>query len=314
MNQTLLLAAYPARFRRRHGTELMTTLMEMGTPSRADLWHVVLDGLRERFRLPAARPVAVLAAVLALVIGGAVGAAAGSFAGTFGYAALPDARTLAGQAMPAVGPSAMLNDGDTYLTVADTLPPGAVPADVAERTRRRLAAAGWTTGPVTAGHFRAATGGVELSVHAYDAPTSMLQIAGWPARPASYGWLALGGALLGMLAGWLLAAYAAHRITAGRRRTAATVLGLTGLIALLAPSAMFTWSLAYYLTVVDPVGMGGLVTGFGPSLDLVRAVGLQGYLAVNQTYYQLTVLGLAAIAVALILARPRAAAPALRSA
>jgi hypothetical protein len=117
-----------------------------------------------------------------------------------------------------------------------------------------------------------------------------------------------------MLAGWLLAASIAHRIAAGRRRLAGTVLGLTGLVALLAPSVMFTWSLIYYLTAVDPLGTGGLVTGFGPSPDLVRAIGLQGYFAVNQSYYQLTFLGLAAIAVAVIVARPKPAAAALRSA
>jgi hypothetical protein len=58
----MVLAAFPARIRRRHGSELITTLAEMtdGRPSRTDRLRLVADGLRERFRLPARRPLNVL--------------------------------------------------------------------------------------------------------------------------------------------------------------------------------------------------------------------------------------------------------------
>jgi hypothetical protein len=55
-----LLSAYPARLRRKHGPELIATMVEMagpdGRPTRADRLRLMLDGLRERFRLPARRP------------------------------------------------------------------------------------------------------------------------------------------------------------------------------------------------------------------------------------------------------------------
>jgi hypothetical protein len=73
-----LLVAYPVRLRRRHGAELIATMLEMagpdGRPTRADRWRLVLDGLRERFRLPPRRPLAavLLLAGLAAVAGAAI--------------------------------------------------------------------------------------------------------------------------------------------------------------------------------------------------------------------------------------------------
>src|SRR5690349_5611077 len=79
-----LLHAYPRAYRHRHGAEIVTTLLEMAPPGQrrpkpAEVWHLVASGLRQRFRVPAHRPLAVLAAVLALLAGGALGAAAGSW-------------------------------------------------------------------------------------------------------------------------------------------------------------------------------------------------------------------------------------------
>jgi len=90
-----LLLAYPGWYRRRHGTEIVTTLLEMAEPGqrrphRGDTWHLLASGVRQRFRLPARRPLAVVGAVLATLILAAFGAAAGSWLGWRGGADLPD--------------------------------------------------------------------------------------------------------------------------------------------------------------------------------------------------------------------------------
>jgi hypothetical protein len=102
-----LLLAYPGRYRRRLGAEMVTTLLEMSgpgqdRPSRADVKDLIRGGLRQRFRLPAGRPLTILAAVLCAVIGGALGAAAGSWAGTLTFAGLPDEAGLTTIAVAAV--------------------------------------------------------------------------------------------------------------------------------------------------------------------------------------------------------------------
>ena len=80
-----LLLAYPAAYRRRHGDELLTTLLDAAgpdrvRPSRRDVVDLVRGGLRQRFRLPVGKaPVAV--AVFAAFAFGALGAGTGSFLG-----------------------------------------------------------------------------------------------------------------------------------------------------------------------------------------------------------------------------------------
>jgi hypothetical protein len=307
-----LLLAYPSRMRRRHGAELIATLMDVAGPAgridRSTRRQFVLDGLRERFRLPAGRPVGVIAAVLALVIGGALGAAGGAFAASFGYADLPAPTPLAARLM--VPGSTPINRGasDHYLSIDDTLPAGADPAAVAERTRQRLTADGWTADPVTidqAAHFEAVRGGIELSVYAYGGDLRLLQIAGWPLRPAGFVWLLLGGLLLGMLAGWLLAVSTAHRIVASGRPRLNAALAMGGLVALLVPATAFAVSLWWYLVKAGSLGMGGLLRPdvWGLSSDAARGLGLTGPLAVNETHWQLTVLGFMALGAARILAR-----------
>jgi hypothetical protein len=116
-----------------------------------------------------------------------------------------------------------------------------------------------------------------------------------------------------MAGGWLLAASAAHRIVAARRQASTALLGMTGLLLLLLPAIGFAVSLVRYLGVTDPIGYGGLVQAgdwsftFGPSRDLIRALGIEGYLAQSSSYEQMTLLGMAALVVATILALPRTA-------
>ncbi|MFG1994403.1 hypothetical protein ACGFJ7_30965 [Actinoplanes sp. NPDC048988] len=98
MTYKALLVAYPACLRRKHGPELIETMLEMagpgGAPARADRRRLVLDGLRERFRPPVHRPLARAAVVVSLLIGAALGAAAGSGLATLAYAPRPQPTTL----------------------------------------------------------------------------------------------------------------------------------------------------------------------------------------------------------------------------
>src|SRR5262245_26491830 len=80
-----LLWAYPGDYRRRHGAEIVTTLLEMAEAGQSRLsvgpaLHLVACGIRQRFRLPR-RPFPVLAAVLAAVALGALGAVSGTWLG-----------------------------------------------------------------------------------------------------------------------------------------------------------------------------------------------------------------------------------------
>jgi hypothetical protein len=81
-----LLWAYPGAYRRRQGAEIVTTLLEMaedrpGRPTAGQTLHLVACGLRQRFRLPARRPLARVVALLAAVALGAAGATAGTWLG-----------------------------------------------------------------------------------------------------------------------------------------------------------------------------------------------------------------------------------------
>ena len=311
-----LLAAYPARLRRKHGAELLETLTEMagpgGRPTRAEKRRFVVDGLRERFRPPTRRPFAVAAAVLALFIGGALGAAAGSWLGTTGYATLPDAEALGRQVLPQTDLAA---GSDDYLHAGGRLPSGADAGQSVEQTRQRLAAAGWTTGAVQARHgnphFTAEKTGTRLDVYLTpgDGSEQTLSIAGWPARPAAYVPLTVAGTLLGLLAGWLVGVALAHRFQAARRPRRSTVLAVAGLVLVIPSAVGFLASLLRYLTVADPVGTGELVHpygfSFGPTVDLLRAYDLgEGWVLSPGDLQQLPLYGLALIAVAAILARP----------
>jgi hypothetical protein len=323
MSRTLL-AAYPARLRRRHGAELIETLVEMagpGRPTRTEKGWLVLDGLRERFRPPTRRPLALVAAVLALLIGGALGAAAGSWLGTFGYPALPDAGALAQRVLPQTGAAPVWTGSDNYFAVSGAFPGGADARQAAEQTRQKLAGEGWQTGPLVSGdgsdgvlanvHFTAQTSEAQLDVYAYpDANGAQaIAISGWPKRPAAYVPLTIAGALLGLAAGWLIGVALAHRIQAARRPRRSTILTTIGLALAIPSAAGFVTSLLRYLTATDPPRMSELVHAdgfvFGPTIESMRALDLTvGPLLTPGDLGNLWIWGFALIAVAAILARP----------
>ena len=162
-----LLLAYPGGYRRRHGTEIVTTLLEMAEPGRrrpaaAEAWHLLASGVRQRFRVPR-RPLAMLAAALVAVTLGAFGAAAGSWAGERTFAELPSeaaadrlvATAVANPAESGVGHPRETTrpvrwrepgyaDRVQLTALLEQTRPGPTPGWTVEQTRDRLAAAGWT--------------------------------------------------------------------------------------------------------------------------------------------------------------------------
>ncbi|MEV4348595.1 hypothetical protein AB0J83_29410 [Actinoplanes sp. NPDC049596] len=310
MSYKTLLAAYPARLRRKHGPELIETMLEMagpgGRPARADQRRLVLDGLRERFRPPARRPFALVAVVIALLIGGALGAAVGSWLGTFGYAALP-------------GPEAFGFDrgfnSEHYFWAQGSIPAGTDAQQAAEQMHEKLTTDGWTVGPIISEdgriantHFAAESAGVRVDVYAYPLITSV-DVTGWPQRPASYLPLTIAGTLLGLVAGWLAGVALAHRIRAARHPAPSAALAIAGLLLVIPSAAGFVASLLRYLTVADPQGTGELVHShgfaFGPTIDLLRAHNMgEGWLLTPSDFQQLPLWGFALIAIAALVARP----------
>ncbi|MEU8821635.1 hypothetical protein [Actinoplanes sp. NPDC048796] len=200
MTYKALLVAYPACLRCKHGPELIETMLEMagpgGAPARADRRRLVLDGLRERFRPPVHRPLARAAVVVSLLIGAALGAAAGSGLATLAYAPRPQPTTLgfttgstsdhylwgenhlfpsadAGSLAPGANAGSLAPGANAELD-AGSRAGGSGARQAAERSRERLAAEGWATGPLADGngsdgvlanvHFAAEANGVHLDV------------------------------------------------------------------------------------------------------------------------------------------------------
>lgn len=152
-----LLWAYPSDYRRRHGAEIVTTLVEMaeGGASRPGLGttlHLAACGLRQRFRLPARRPFAVAAAVLTAIVLGALGAVGGTWLGWRTAADLPSDQGLRAMTASLVGsgpgvavyPQSTTMRGPAVATVADGN--GDFSGD---RVRAGLTAAGWRVTSLT---------------------------------------------------------------------------------------------------------------------------------------------------------------------
>ncbi|SDT21188.1 hypothetical protein [Actinoplanes derwentensis] len=317
-----VLAAYPARIRRKHGAELIDTMLEMagpgGEPTREAKGLLMLDGLRERFRPPVRRPIALVAAIVALLIGGALGAAAGSWLGSFGYAAMPDA-ALAARVLPA---PATGSTGDLYLQGNSGFGDAVDGRAAAESVRQRLAAEGWRTGPLQTGdgtdgvlanvHFSAETDQTILDVYAYpDANgTPYLALNGWPQRPAAYLPLTIAGLLLGLVAGWLTGVALAHRIQAAGRPIVSTVLTAAGVFLVVPSAAGFVASLTSYLTAGTGQPNSGHLPhfygfAFGPTTEWMHSMDIgAGWILVPSDFAMLPIWGFGLIAIAAIVARP----------
>jgi hypothetical protein len=269
-----LLLAYPRGYRRRHGTEILTTLLDMAEPgqqrpSAADAWHLLVSGMRQRFRIPTRRPLAVCAAVLATAILAGLGAALGSLAGRLMLADVPSAdaaRALAVEIATIDDHVLVNNSARLWSSWHGFVVEGRLPDDwSAERARARLTAQGWTTSAVEVtsppplgsdpdrrdAAFTATRAGINLRVDGarIDDGGSFF-VSGEPAVNAAYLPLVVAGTVLGAVAGWLLAASGAdrlHRHTPARR-TIGVSLSTTALLSLIVPGGVLLAALAHTLT------------------------------------------------------------------
>ena len=150
-----LLLAYSGRYRRLHGTEMITTILEMAEPTRSrpsagEAWHLIGSGVRQRFRLPSGRPLTLIAAVLVTIVLGVFGAAAGSWlvqSASAGLPSRPDALKLLNAAV--TDPMASFIHRLSGTGRADSLsfsvsPRAQRPNWTVEDARTGLTAAGWT--------------------------------------------------------------------------------------------------------------------------------------------------------------------------
>ncbi|MCM4076504.1 hypothetical protein [Paractinoplanes hotanensis] len=150
-----LLLAYSGRYRRLHGTEMITTMLEMADPARSrpsagEAWHLIRSGIRQRFRLPSGRPSTVIGAVLVTMVLGMFGAAAGSRLGestSAGLPSQPDARKLVNATVTDPMASFVYRAGEPGRadSLSFSVSPGAQqPNWTVEDARTGLTAAGWT--------------------------------------------------------------------------------------------------------------------------------------------------------------------------
>ncbi|GAA4608394.1 hypothetical protein BJY16_006820 [Actinoplanes octamycinicus] len=262
-----LLRAYPKAYRAHRGAEMITTLMDMaaagrGAPTRGQALHLVLSGLRQRFRLPARRPLAWAGALVAAVVLGAFGATAGTWLGWQTAAPVPSDSELrelnaAISGMPA--PAAVYREGSA-MQGPDALVRAEGTAELsADRLRAALTAAGWritsfqirdgkaitsfgtdwgaTTTPTRDLYYTAVKGGLKLqgtgsmmgegADQGRAGPVSWATEV-WPRETAVIRPLTVAGLVAGALAGWLAAAAFAAWVRASgpRRRRVATGAGV----------------------------------------------------------------------------------------
>lgn len=259
-----LLLAHPRWYRRIHGEDMITTLLDAatlgpapaGVPTRQAV-GLVLDGLRCRLRITGAGP-RVLAILLSLVAAGTFAAAGGRLgwaASSADWPTVEQARTLAAPVLPTGIPDSVTRHDDpigpgqpgspldsALLTVMGSpeLEPGGVhlsytqPAVVdlsnaRQAAEARLAADGWRTS-ITRGLVIGERDGMILSLlHVgRTAESDDVVVSIRPAAPRVAYVLAVLGTVLGLLTGWLLTAAAVART---RRRSPVTRAGAAGLAA-----------------------------------------------------------------------------------
>jgi hypothetical protein len=247
-----LLLAYSGRYRRLHGAEMLTTILEMAEPTRSrpsagEAWHLIGSGVRQRFRLPSGRPFTSITAVLVTLVLGVLGAAAGSWLAVSMSTDLPARPEALKLVNPAVtDPTAGFVDRFSWSGRADSLsfyvsPKAQQPGWTVEDARTGLTAAGWTV--------------TEFTVH--PRPASIICTAYLP--------LAVTGGLLGALAGWLLTAALAYRIRSlppGSGRLAAAFTGV----------AVITAAPPVWAIIVNAVMLGQHLTYNGPVYTLHAAL------------------------------------------
>jgi hypothetical protein len=270
-----LLWAYPKAYRDHRGAEMVGTLLDLaeagdGGPGFRLSAHLILAGLRQRFRLSARRPLAWLGALLAAVALGAFGAAGGTWLGWQTAASIPSdvslrALNAAMTGMPA--PAAVYTDLSAMKGPGTLVRADGTSDYSADRVRSALTSAGWRItsfreedGAIVVGDLRDGQDVPAKSVY-YTATKGALKLQGdgtvivggadrglagqasygtevWPREPAVVRPLTIAGLVAGALAGWLLAVAAAARLSrSGRlRRWLAAGLSAAGLAAIAVPA------------------------------------------------------------------------------
>jgi hypothetical protein len=274
-----LLLAYPRSYRRRHGGEILTTLMDAAGPGRTrptatEVRDLFVGGLRQRFRLPVGR-LSVLAAVLTAITVGGLGAAVGSAGGWATARSAPDDATVVGLAELAMGDKHRLDlqRVDSAFGLRDSTVAGTAMFTTswsAEATRTRLEAAGWRVGPAETPRPRDDDGAtptdvvrlvaerdglvLEVSVHTFlpgqtasspdgsDPAGSFALVLVDQAQPAVVVPLMVAGGVLGLLVGWIIAARVGYRLRRAVlwQRVPLAVLA-NGALLLLAPWTLAAW-------------------------------------------------------------------------
>jgi hypothetical protein len=313
------LLAYPRDYRRRHGLELLTTLMdasrpERPRPDRADIVDLIRGGLRQRFRLPVGRWMLVFA-ILAAVIGAGTGAAAGAWAGWRGnLVALPEDSEvirLSGLALDRsypVGARVQRNDQDgipSLFVWTDT----AFDRWDAQAAATAIAAEGWDVGPIATGPyldehrrtaFIAERDGVLLRYTVeYTDDVAYGGVNFQPAVPWIAYLLAVAGALTAAVAVWLFIAWASYRMrrAASRWRVAGVLSGVATLVALALPT------LGIFVTMVE--------AALPDPLNTRGAYPLWGTFTAMDQFYVVAAVFLLVSALVALTGRPAAPRPAL---
>lgn len=332
-----LLLAYPGRYRHRHGPEIVTTLLELADPgqrrpARADAWHLIASGLRQRFRLPSGQPAAWVAAVLITLITGAFGAAAGSWAGVQTFAALPDHAALAEQVAGTGRAHVMTHDSSPWTHTGHYASAEVNRNWQAEAARQRLQADGWQVGPNTPfgntvstvdpatgamteipaddSTFEAEKGDVVLAVSATLVPIEAQPLTAWHGLVHTQSWaratpvflpLIVAGLVTGLLTGWLLAAAGTYRIRRSPRPRPATITGAVAVLTLALPAVAFYGNL---LRAFEHAGQRG------PAFTVHSALSPGDYFPFGPPWQilALTITGILLAGAAVALARPTPAA------
>jgi hypothetical protein len=276
-----LLLAYPGWYRRLHGCDQLTMMLDAAAAGRAARpFTLVLDGIRCRLRVPGA-----LAAMLAMVMslaGAGVLAGAMSWAGwhaTSGPLTIKQAAELAAPALLAEQPGSVESWGGALGGIEFSYKlPATAQGRAAETAamRDRLAAAGWRAQASADGAaLGARRGAIDVLVlhHGCAVPAScdhmtilVRPILSGPVQPLGYV-----GAVLGALVGWLVtaAAFGRARRQPWSRRATAVALAVLGVL-FAAPTC------AVNLLVLSRADLGGTPPWIGfetPGLRLAMALG-----------------------------------------
>jgi hypothetical protein len=295
-----LLLAYPRRYRRVRGLEMLTMLLddaEAGRtrPTLAETADLVLGGLRCRLRPPGGRGVRILAIFLAFT-GAALGAIGGTWVGWSSAAPLPaDIRGVTIVLTAINDPRTGEPDADVERSFGD-IPRATVgrddraidwaaadirsrdPGATVAKASRNLATAGWQVHSTRPDQINATKGDVTVQVWTED---QTVWFSFKRRQPLAVPLLAITGALMGGLLAWQLTCWASRRTLAGPflGHSITVALAAVGLIVLDPLLASYCAALVVDHLPVHPVPTPALLSPADPLMVAVTAAGVVAELA-----------------------------------